>query len=44
MLHEMTGQEWQDWIAYYAIKEDDHRSEQLDAKGKAALANLMLRR
>ena len=37
----MTGEELQDWKAWFEIKEEQRRDEALDAKGKAALAALV---
>ena len=41
MLAEMTGQEIQDWQAYFIVKNERQRAEALDRKGKHELQRMM---
>jgi len=38
MVAEMSGQELQNWQAYFAVKADERRDEELDRRGKQSLA------
>lgn len=40
MLQEMSGQELREWEALSAVRSDEQRARDADARGKAALARL----